>query len=526
MRVNRKIKKIIAEILLSTAISISLLSCRAKSLEERGIKFNLVSFDSLEFVMGHEDRPVIISAYKISTETISADIYNKVMKTNFTDQDFNPSWFEAVEFCNKLNSLAGLKSCYTITEDQPGEKSVSCTFTEGGYRLATEAEWEAASSSSDFVKQEASEWCWDTFGTPSEKLQVNPTGIEGGSQKVTKNTSAPKERSPLQPSDKSKKCLFRICQSSANWGQDTGDKENDYYQKLYEIERQKIQPLIGMVKVQGGTFTMGNEEGTENPKHSVNLKDFEIGKTEVTVKLYKEIMGRQAGEFISGEDCPVDEISWYQAVIFCNLLSKRLGLTPCYKIEGSSDPEKWGDMPFTKKEETSYGDTEAASYMNIIGDTKKWNSISCDFSADGYRLPTEAEWEYAARGGSNHDDTKYCGGDNLQEAVICDNTWLHPFAPTCGQKKPNSLGIYDMSGSAWEWCWDWYANYTSQEQNNPSGPQNGSSRVRRGGSVFDQVDSTDFSVYTRSNYEPVYSSNSTWPFNKAGIFGFRLARSL
>ncbi len=483
-----------------------------------GITFNMISFDALTFNMGQEKRPTILSSYRISAEPISADLYNKVMKTSFTDEDFTPSWNDAITFCNELNKLAGLKSAYNEN---------SCDFTATGYRLPTEAEWEAASFSSSFTAlQGTKEWCYDTFANTTGSLQINPSGIAGGNQKVVKAKGAPTERQALQPEASESKCLFRICQSGSAWGQDTQEQENAYMQKLYEEARQKFAPLTNMVKVQGGTFSMGTAEGSSAPIHTVTVSSFEIGSKEVSVKLYKEVMGRSLNEFSSGEDCPVDGISWYQAVVFCNKLSSMLGLTPCYKLSGSSNTDEWGALPYATIEETSYGDTEAASYMNVIGDTKKWDTITCDFTASGYRLPTEAEWEFAARGGINDDKTKYSGSDKLEEAVICDATWFHKFTPVSGQKKPNSLGIYDMSGSAWEWCWDWFANYTNQSQENPTGPQTGNSRVRRGGSVFDQVDSTDYDVFSRNSYEPVYSSNSTWPFSKAGIFGFRIARSI
>ena len=103
-----------------------------------GITFNMISFDALTFNMGQEKRPTILSSYKISAEPISADLYNKVMKTSFTDEDFTPSWNDAITFCNELNKLAGLKSAYNEN---------SCDFTATGYRLPTEAEWEAASFS-------------------------------------------------------------------------------------------------------------------------------------------------------------------------------------------------------------------------------------------------------------------------------------------------------------------------------------------------------------------------------------------
>ena len=234
-----------------------------------------------------------------------------------------------------------------------------------------------------------------------------------------------------------------------------------------------------MVLVRGGTFQMGSTvDVDEKPSHSVTVSDFLMGKHEVTQRLWQEVMGANPSHFKYCQDCPVEQVSWYKAVEFCNALSVREGLSPCYS--GS------------------------------------WDAITCDWTANGYRLPTEAEWEYAAGGGSSG-RTKFAGTDS--EGSLGSYAWYsantdsktHPV----GQKSPNRLGLYDMSGNVWEWCSDWSGPYTSGVQINPRGANSGSRRVHRGGD-WDDVASR-CRVANRS-----YSS----PGNRYFYLGFRLARTL
>jgi formylglycine-generating enzyme len=200
-----------------------------------------------------------------------------------------------------------------------------------------------------------------------------------------------------------------------------------------------------MIFVKGGSFDMGSNDGAndEKPIHSVTLSDFYIGKYEVTQDQYEKVMGKNPSYFKdSGKDAPVEQVNWYDAVEFCNKLSEQEGLQKCYS--GSGD------------------------------------NIKCDFKANGYRLPTEAEWEYAAKGGNQSKGYTYSGGNSLDEVGWYNDNSRRRTHSVKG-KYPNELGIYDMSGNVWEWCWDWYGDYSSSAQTNPHGQGIGSNRVYRGG---------------------------------------------
>jgi formylglycine-generating enzyme required for sulfatase activity len=177
--------------------------------------------------------------------------------------------------------------------------------------------------------------------------------------------------------------------------------------------------------------------------------------TEVTQADYEALMGVNPSDFEGDGERPVEQVTWYDAVLYCNARSKRDGLEPVYQ----------------------YASIKKGDDGECIGLVK----LTIDFSKNGYRLPTEAEWEYACRAGTT---TEYYWGDDMDGAYAwCENAGGK--TQPVGTKKPNAWGLYDMIGNVWEWCHDWYAEdyYAGSRVKNPRGPnKKGVCRVIRGGS--------------------------------------------
>jgi len=237
--------------------------------------------------------------------------------------------------------------------------------------------------------------------------------------------------------------------------------------------QEKLNKLLSMVYVEGGTFRMGSNQGKDREKnaHQVTLSSFYIGKYEITQAQWEEVMGttihqqcdENAGTNIKGEgdDYPMYCVNWNEVQKFISRLNEATG--------------------------------------------------------KHYRLPTEAEWEYAARGGNKSEGYEYSGSNNLGDVAWyyknSDGT-THPV----GAKQPNGMGIYDMSGNVWEWCNDWYGKYSNIAQTNPQGPSSGSKRVIRGGS-------RDSGATFGDALAPITHRLGFGSNNRSNDVGFRLACS-
>lgn len=252
------------------------------------------------------------------------------------------------------------------------------------------------------------------------------------------------------------------------------------------------------VRVIAGSFTMGGKTGMTREEieaskaHLVTLtKDFFICKHEVTQAEYKKYVADY--EIVNGDNYPVHSVSWYEAIAYCNKRSIAEGLVPCYTLEDSTNPDDWNK-----------------SFKNL-------KKVVCNLDSDGYRLPTEAEWEYAARGG---EDYTYSGSSDFREVAS------YRKVTEIKQHKSNAYGIYDMSGNVSEWCFDFYAPYPTDAVTDPAIaepvlPYRGN-KIARGG----YPDSSAFYLLA-VKYRFPGGMPGGWGYGEKNAYlGFRVVRSV
>ncbi len=381
---------------------------------------------------------VILDGYCIGTTEVSQALWKAVMGSNPSPKDMpaapvtSVSYKDIQKFLKKLSKLTGVP-----------------------FRLPTEAEWEYAARQRGDMVGNAWEWCSDRWTDDlGFHLTVNPVGttegearaLRGGS--VLEKNNKPITRKAMAQTSRAGDVGFRLAVSTgegypadiydvlvANKVQRESFEGTDFKNEKFTVGGVAFE----MVTVEGGTFTMGGVElpnmparDNELPLHDVTLDSFKIGRTEVTQALWEAVMGSiPYGN--QGPDYPIGNVSWYDAQAFIRQLNALTGRS--------------------------------------------------------FRLPTEAEWEYAARGGKKSHGHPFAGSRYPQGVAQYgyDDMRTRPIA----RYFPNELGLYDMSGNAWEWCQDRIAPYEAEAQTNPVGPVEtalGDVRVMRGGSVATAAD--------------------------------------
>ncbi len=429
------------------------------------------------------------------------------------------NWYNAIVFCNKLSIKEGLNPAYRIGGTTNPDKwgsiptrakgnsdvwdSVEIVQGSDGYRLPTEAQWEYAcragtttayntgdtisdstgwySDNSDAQVHQVgkkapnawglydmhgnvSEWCWNWYcAYPMLYAQTDPAGSAGpwNNKGTTAHIRSHRGGSFLQISE----------QCTSAW--DNGmwvevDTEPYIGFRVMRPDPETLpntgKPIVdGMVWIPGGTFTIGSpasEAGRKTSENQVSrtVDGFYMGMYEVTQAQYGSVMQqwpsyyKRPERIVEGEDYdhrPVEQVSWYKALVFCNKLSMKEGLSPAYRISGSTDPAKWGAVPTARN--------------------AKWDAVEIVPNSNGYRLPTEEQWEYACRAGTT---TAYNTGKNLLVtdvskgvlAIATDATawYVDTSVYRDGSQKthevgmlaPNAWGLYDMHGNVTEWVWD------------------------------------------------------------------------
>ncbi len=450
---------------------------RNQTITVNGVSFEMVYVEGGSFDMGSDadsyEKPVhsvTLSDYYIGRCEVTQELWEAVMGSNpsYFKGAQNPvecvSWNDCQEFVSRLSSLTGRT-----------------------FRLPTEAEWEYAArggkksshykySGSDNIDDVAwyddnsgdktrpvgtkspnelgiydmsgnvYEWCSDWYGSYSAGAQTNPQGPSSGSCRVLRGgpwdgyagicrvLSRYADFPSYSYSSRGLRLVLVPNEVTSIPQQQEQYSPQQEYGGGFSNQTITVKGVsFEMVYVEGGSFDMGatSEQGSdawdnEKPVHSVTLSGYYIGRCEVTQELWEAVMGSNPSNF-RGAQNPVESVSWNDCQNFIKKLNSLTGMT--------------------------------------------------------FRLPTEAEWEYAARGGNKSSHYKYSGSGNIGDvAWYGGNSGGKTHA--VGTKSPNELGIYDMSGNVWEWCSDWYGSYRSGARTNPQGPSSGSLRVLRGGSWY------------------------------------------
>ena len=467
----------------------------AVSFTVNGAEFKMVPVDGGTFTMGNDNgeeneqpaHEVTLDDYLIGQTEVTDDLWDAVMDcspSGYNTPKGYVSWDDCQRFVSRLNTL--------LASQLDGKV----------FRLPTEAEWEFAARGgndgkgytysgsnnlddvahygedySEFshpvpydvatlqpnelgiydMSGNVEEWCYDMFGEYEKEPQTNPTGVVIGEYHVVRGGSVISNEYGCRTSTRG---------SGVYTDQNLGFRlvlGAEYSLPSYAYTEYEANGVkFDMVYVDNGTFYMGNDNGSgnENPAHQVTLSEYYIGKTEVTQQLWQAVMGSNPSRYV-GEQNPVEEVSWND----CQTFIGKLNILLADQLDGKE-----------------------------------------------FRLPTEAEWEFAARGGKKSKGYKYSGYDELDYVAWYRSGSSSIETKPVASKYPNELGIYDMTGNVCEWCLDWYGEYSADPIKDPTGPATGTQRVRRGGDAFSYYD--ECGVTYRESSVPTSVSNN---------FGLRLA---
>ena len=440
----------------------------------RRVSFKMIRVKAGTFQMGNtlgiSEEPVhsvtLTNDYYIGETEVTQELWEAVMGSNPSQAKGaqNPvesiSWNDCKTFINKLNTLTG-KRFRLPTEAEweyaarGGNKSRNYTYSGSNYPDEVAWFFETSRLKLHPVKTKAPnelgiydmsgnvwEWCEDWYGRSYYKNSptTNPTGPASGASRVIRGGSwdgdasgcRTTKRLDFAPTYSSYTFGFRLALNASPKGNTvTAKNERTFTEasvKTFTVKNNGRTVSFKMIGIAAGTFKMGSTSGDsdERPVHSVTLtNDYYIGETEVTQELWEAVMGSNPSRF-KGAQNPVEQVNWEDCKTFINKLNSLTG--------------------------------------------------------QSFRLPTEAEWEYAARGGSKSLNYTYSGSNNIDDVAwyhVNSRSKAHPVKT----KEPNELGIYDMSGNVWTWCEDWYDSsyYKNSPSTNPTGPASGYYRVIRGG---------------------------------------------
>ena len=443
-----------------------------------GVPFGMITIEGGTFKMGAtpeqgndamgSERPVrdiTLSDYRIGQTEVTQSLWKIIMGTNpsadttcLQNPVTNVSWADCQVFITKLNEMTGKHfRLPTEAEWEYAARGGKLTnhFKYAGSAMMTEIAWYNANSNGKVqptaqkkpneldlydMSGNVSEWCQDWYGTYEGNGLTNPQGPATGSYRVVRGGSAltPARlnrvayRNGYAIDDRHADLGFRLVEVIQDKNASVAKMEIPMDKERLDFEVKGV--AFTMIKVDSGSCLMGATSehkdlayDWEKPMHYVTLSDFFIGQTEVTQELWSAIMDSVPSRFQNDPTNPVENVSWEDCQLFIAKLNALTGAT--------------------------------------------------------FRLPTEAEWEYAARGGKNAQRKLYAGSDNPDEVVWYRDNSLGSSHPV-GLKQSNELGLYDMGGNVWEWCQDWYGAYSPISQINPVGPDSSTTnrRVVRGGS--------------------------------------------